>query len=210
MAKAVAVQINRTNVLISNPFYAACCQEQVVLCPQDRSSRKLPREAPTPTGKRLNQQKGKQAMEHKIVSLPAFTVVGMKYRGKNEHDEIPQLWGQFVPRIPEIQDRNPDPATYGVMSNFDEATGEFDYVAALHVNSASVLPEGMVSVDIPAARYVVFTCTLPALSSTYRQIHQWLPQSRYEHAGTPEYEYYGEHFDPENPDSPMSVYIPIR
>ena len=42
-------------------------------------------------------------MEHQIVNKPGFTVVGMKYRGKNEHDEIKQLWGQFVPRIREIQ-----------------------------------------------------------------------------------------------------------
>jgi AraC family transcriptional regulator len=110
-------------------------------------------------------------MEHRIVSKPAFTVVGMKYRGKNEHDEIPQLWGQFVPRIGEIQHRTPDPATYGVMFNYDEATGEFDCVAALTVSSASDLPEGMVSVEMPAAQYAVFTCTLPTLSATYRQIH---------------------------------------
>lgn len=148
-------------------------------------------------------------MEHQIVSKPAFTVVGMKYRGKNEHNEITQLWGQFVPRIREIRNRNPDPATYGVMYDYDEETGEFDYVAALHVNSASDLPEAMVSVEIPAARYAVFACTLPTLSPTYRQIHPWLAQSEYEHAGTPEYEYYGEDFDPEDPNSPMSVYIPV-
>lgn len=149
-------------------------------------------------------------MEHEIVSKPAFTVVGMHYRGKNEQDEIPQLWGQFVPRIPEIQHRNPDPATYGVMYGYEEATGEFDYVAALHVNSASDLPEGMVSVEIPAARYALFTCTLPTLSATYRQIHPWLAQSEYEHAGAPEFEYYGEDFDPEDSNSPMGVYIPIK
>ena len=149
-------------------------------------------------------------MEHQIVSKPAFTVVGMKYRGKNEHDEIPQLWGQFVPRIPEIRHRNPDPATYGVMYGYDEETGEFDYVAALHVNSAADLPEGMVSVEIPAAQYVVFTCTLPTLSPTYRQVHPWLAQSEYEHAGTPEFEFYGQDFDPGDPNSPMSVYIPVK
>jgi AraC family transcriptional regulator len=149
-------------------------------------------------------------MEHQIVSKSAFTVVGMKYRGKNEHDEIPQLWVQFVPRIQEIVDRNPDPATYGVMYDYDEATGDFDYVAALHVNSASDLPEGMVSVEIPEAQYAVFTCTLPTLGRTYRQIHQWLDQSEHEHAGTPEFEYYGESFDPENLESQMSVYIPIK
>jgi AraC family transcriptional regulator len=96
------------------------------------------------------------------------------------------------------------------MSNYDEATGEFDDVAALHVSNASDLPEGMVGVEVPAARYAVFTCTLPTLSPIYRQIQEWLPQSEYEHAGTPEFEYYGEGFDPEDPNSPMSVYIPVK
>lgn len=149
-------------------------------------------------------------MEHQIVSKPAFTVVGMRYRGKNEHDEIAQLWGQFVPRIQEIQDRNPDPATYGVMYDYDETTGEFDYVAALYVDSASDVPEGMVSVEVPEAQYAVFTSTLPDLGQTYQKIHQWLEGSEYEHAPTPEFEYYGEHFDPEDPGSTMSIYIPLK
>jgi AraC family transcriptional regulator len=149
-------------------------------------------------------------MEPQIVNKPAFIAVGMLYRGKNEQNEIPQLWGRFVPRIPEIQHRNPDPATYGVMYDYDEATGESAYVAALHVGSASDLPEGMVSVEIPAAQYAVFTCTLPTIGPTYEKIHQWLPQSPYEHAGTPEFEYYGADFDPENASSPMSVYIPVK
>ena len=149
-------------------------------------------------------------MEYKIVTKPAFTVVGLRYRGKNEHDEIKQMWGQFGPRIQEIQHRNPDPATYGVMYGYDEATGEFDYVAALHVDSASDLPERMVSIEISEAQYAVFTCTLPTLGPTYQAIHQWLEQSEYAHAGTPEFEYYGEDFDPENLDSLMSVYIPVK
>ena len=28
--------------------------------------------------------------EPKTLTKPAFTVIGMKYRGKNEHGEIPQ------------------------------------------------------------------------------------------------------------------------
>ena len=38
-------------------------------------------------------------MEPKLVHLPAFTVVGMKYRGKNEQNEIPQMWGRFIPPL---------------------------------------------------------------------------------------------------------------
>ena len=42
-------------------------------------------------------------MEPKIVSMPAFTVVGVKYRGKNENNEIKQMWQSFGPRMLEIQ-----------------------------------------------------------------------------------------------------------
>jgi predicted transcriptional regulator YdeE len=36
--------------------------------------------------------------EPKIVSKPAFTIVGLKYRGKNEGNEIPALWQTFMAR----------------------------------------------------------------------------------------------------------------
>ncbi len=44
-------------------------------------------------------------MERKIESRPAFRVVGMKYRGKNEQDEIPGLWRAFAARVAEVQNR---------------------------------------------------------------------------------------------------------
>jgi hypothetical protein len=41
---------------------------------------------------KLKSQKTRRiAMKPKIVSRAAFTVVGMKYHGKNENNEIPQL-----------------------------------------------------------------------------------------------------------------------
>ena len=149
-------------------------------------------------------------MEPKIVSLPAFTVVGLKYRGKNEQNEIPQLWGQFVPCIGEIQHRTTDLATYGVMSNYDEATGEFDYVASLTVERAADLPAGMVGVEVPAARYAVLDCTLPTIGAAYEQIRAWVDRSEYERAPTPDFEYYGPGFSPEDPNSVMSLYLPIK
>ena len=38
-----------------------------------------------------------------LTSRQAFTVVGMKYRGKNEHNEIAQMWQVFIPRVEEIE-----------------------------------------------------------------------------------------------------------
>ena len=101
--------------------------------------------------------------EPKITSKPAFSVIGMKYRGKNEHDEIPQLWGKFMAREGEIKDKLDPQICYGVEDNHDEVSGEFDYVAAFEVGKDAEVPEGMVKWDVPAQTYAAFTCTLPTI-----------------------------------------------
>jgi AraC family transcriptional regulator len=150
-------------------------------------------------------------MEPKIESRPAFRVVGMKYRGKNEQNEIPQLWGEFAARVAEVQNRVEAHGTYGVVGNFVEETGEFDYVAGLNVDPAAEVPEGMVSWDVPAQTYAVFSCTLPTIGDTIKHIHEtWLPASGHRHAGGPELELYDGKFNPHDPDSLMYIYIPIE
>ena len=150
-------------------------------------------------------------MEPKIVSRASFTVVGMKYSGKNENNEIPQLWGEFGPRMGEIkQVANPHLA-YGVCDNFDKSSGEFSYIAGFEVDSIAEIPEGMVSWDIPEGEYAVFTCALPTLGETYQHAyHTWLRESGYQRAPGPEFELYDESFDPKDPSSEMDVYIPIK
>ena len=79
-------------------------------------------------------------MEPKIVKRAAFTVVGMKYHGKNENNDIPQMWGQFGSRVPEIKHRVDPHVAYGVCDNFDESSGEFDYIAGFEVDSTADIP----------------------------------------------------------------------
>jgi AraC family transcriptional regulator len=148
-------------------------------------------------------------MEPKIVSKPAFTAVGIKYRGKNEHNEIPALWdNQFLPRVEEIQHRLTPPASYGIMDNYDSASGEFDYLAGVEVDDATGVPPGMISWHVPAQTYAVFTTKLATLMATFDQIHAWLPSSGYQRADGPEFELYDENFMGD--DSDMYVCIPIK
>lgn len=104
--------------------------------------------------------------EPKIVTKPAFTIIGMKYRGKNEHEEIPQ-WGEFMPRAGEIKDKLKPDICYGFCDNYDDANGEFDYVAAFEIGGETEAPDGMVKWDVPAQTYAVFTCTLPTIREAY-------------------------------------------
>ena len=147
-------------------------------------------------------------MEPEIKSKPAFTVVGMKYRGRNENNEIPMLWGEFGPMIGKI--KNVVGLAYGVMDNYDEKSGEFDYIAGIEVGKAEDIPEGMIHVDVPENTYAVFTCTLPTLRKTFTYIQEtWMPQSDYKRADGPEFELYERNFNPYDENSKLYVYIPV-
>jgi AraC family transcriptional regulator len=147
----------------------------------------------------------------KIVERGAFTVVGLKYRGKNENNEIPQLWRVLGPRTGEIENLADDTAAYGISANMDKESGEFDYIAGFEVSSTEGLPEGMVAFEVPGDRYAVFATTLPKIGETFHNAYEtWLPQAGHQLTGGPEFELYDEQFDPQDPDSEFDLYIPIK
>lgn len=146
-----------------------------------------------------------------IVEKPAFSVVGLQYRGTNENDEIAQMWNDLVPRIREIEFAAPSMVSYGIITEFDNSTNEMEYVAGVEAEDVSDVPEGMVHVEVPAQTYAVFSTTLPALHDTITQIYdEWLPDSDYERADGPEFELYDENFDPNDEDSELYLYVPIE
>jgi AraC family transcriptional regulator len=150
-------------------------------------------------------------MEPKIVEKSGFTVVGLKYRGKNENNEIPRLWQVLGPRTAEIKDRVDDYVAYGISANVDKSTGEFDYIAGFEVSPTQELPEGMVSFEVPGSKYAVFSTTLPKIGETFNNAyHTWMPESGYQPTGGPEFEVYDERFDPQDPDSLFDLYIPVK
>ncbi len=149
-------------------------------------------------------------MEPKMVHKPAFTVIGMKIRTRNEHGEVPRLWYEFVPRFAEVKNVTNRNEAFGVLDNFDPETREVDYLAGLEVGDVEEIPKGMTSLKIHAQKYAVFTTTLPGLMDTLRKIHtEWLPQSGFEHTAGPDLEVYDRDFDPQDETSKMYVYIPV-
>ena len=149
-------------------------------------------------------------MDVQIKNKPAFTVVGLKYHGKNENNEIPQIWGEMQPRWGEISARVNPQDTYGVCGNLEE-DGSFSYVAGVEVSVAEDIPAGMESWEVPAGQYAVFPCTLKTIGETYKDAFEtWLPSSKYDHHPTPDFEFYDASFDPEDFESLLYIYIPIK
>ncbi len=149
-------------------------------------------------------------VEVKIVSRPAFTVAGMLYRGNNSNNEIPQLWEQFGPKMGILPHRVDAQTCYGVCDAFDEEAKVFDYIAGCEVKPGEQMPKGIVTRAIPAQTYAVFTTTLPEIQATMGYIYgTWMPSSEYKRGDGPEFELYGEDFDPDDPASRLYIYVPV-
>lgn len=148
-------------------------------------------------------------MEPRIVNRPAFAVLGLQVHARAGAQDAAAAWEALMPRAGEIAARGSN--AYGVLDNFDLAQGTFDYLAGFAVEGEPPPPPGMSLWHIPAQTYAVFTCSLPTLMQAIHQANQvWLPASGFRRAAGPEFERYGEAFDPSDPASPMEVFLPIE
>ena len=150
-------------------------------------------------------------MEPRIVTKATFTVIGLKYHGKNAEGEISELWPRFLQRVGEIEHLIKPEIAYGVCGPMEE-DGSFDYVAGFEVESAADIPAGMVKWAVPEQTYVVFPCTLEKIGETYSFISQsWLPDSDYEWGDGPDFELYDETFSPDDEGSgKLYIYVPVK
>jgi AraC family transcriptional regulator len=150
-------------------------------------------------------------MEHRIVTLPSFTVVGVDHLVRGSSDGIGQLWQRFIPREHEIAGRT-EPAAYGICSVLPD--GSVRYVAGLPVSCDASLPDGMVKFEVPAQTYVVFTHrgTVAQIGDSFQAIHtRLLAKLGLRATAGVEFERYDTRFTgPDDAASETDLYIPIE
>lgn len=150
-------------------------------------------------------------MEPKIVTHSRFEVIGMQIRTTPMSPEIPALWPRFVSRIPEIEPILEPHVGYGVMEMVPGKVAGLHYLAAVSVSSAAHVPEGMISMAIPAGQYAVFDFPLSDTGSAFGFIFEtWLPSLGLSQPESPFFERYNEDFNPGDPASRVEVHIPLR
>jgi predicted transcriptional regulator YdeE len=154
----------------------------------------------------INYDKENKPMEPQIIKKPAFDVVGLLYKGKNENNDISRVWDQFLPRVDEINHKAPD--AFGVCGEM-EPDGSFQYLAGFQVSEVAGLPDRMTHWTVPEQSYAAFPCTLQTIRDTFDHAYQdWLPQSDYQRADGPDFEFYPPEFDA-NAGTGMFIYLPV-
>ena len=160
--------------------------------------------------------KERMPMEPKILTKEAFKIIGMRYFGENKNKEITQLWDVFLPRMESIKSRINHTISYGICYPVEGKDNDaaFEYIAAVEVADLDDIPAEMVGKTIPTQKYAVFTHkgSVDKVLETYQAIYAvWQPKSGYELIKAPDFEYYDERFNPDNPEaSELDIYIPIK
>jgi AraC family transcriptional regulator len=157
-----------------------------------------------------------------LQSWPAQRVVGLRTRffgvdsdKNNLARKLPPLWDAFLARLGDIHDRalGQGKPAYGVLRPVDDRSEQLEYLACVPVTGTAATPPGMVSLNLPAARYACFTHRGPvaALDHTVNYAYSsWLLASGEQHDGGWDIEVYGEHYHPTDANSVIHYAMPIQ
>lgn len=155
------------------------------------------------------------AMEPKMIERPAFTVVGLSRMFTPETTrQIPQMWGEFVPRMGEIAATNPREC-YGLCVPLEKTAEDqpcFIYACALETAPEAPVPAEFARFEVPAARYAVFTFEdhISRIGAFLDKVFgEWFPATGLPRVSAPEFEFYDERFDGGTGHGQVDYYIPV-
>jgi AraC family transcriptional regulator len=145
-------------------------------------------------------------------NLKTLRIAGLSERYTSETcANIPAQWQRFAPHLGHIPGQVGRTA-YGVICNSDDA-GNTEYICGVEVSDFSRLPAEFSRIRIPEHRYAVFAHRdhIAAIRRTWFTIwNKWLPESGHQVAEAPEFERYGEEFDPRTGTGGLEIWIPIQ
>lgn len=153
----------------------------------------------------------------RIVQLKEKNLVGCRLQMSIAVNKTAQLWGQFGPRIKELNNRVNDAKIS--LQIYDSAYFEsfsphnaFEKWALVEVTDFDAIPAGLETLILKEGLYAVFDYIgSSADQSIYQYIFwEWLPNSEYQIADRPHFEVLGEKYRNNDPNSEEEIWIPIK
>jgi predicted transcriptional regulator YdeE len=151
---------------------------------------------------------------------PGFTVVGLAVRTTNQTEDggngfIPQMWQRAMQQgalesIPHRADNN---ITVVYTNYTSDNNADYTYVLGVRVSSVDKVPDGMMTVNVPAGKYAVVESdqgSLPeVLPKVWRRINT-MPAAELggQRAFKADYEIYPEGFDWQN--AQIQIYLGLK
>jgi AraC family transcriptional regulator len=196
----------------SHEAFTRAFREQFGLTPESlRARRRLDNLALTEPIK-MNETLLAKLDPPRLETSRALLIAGLRERYDCDSSKnIPALWQRIGPHIGHIPGQRGHVA-YGVCCNADD-DGNFDYIAGVEVAGFTDLPPEFARLRIPAQRYAIFAHRdhVSSIRRTMTTIwNKWLPESGHEVADAPQFERYGEAFDPRSGMGGIEIWVPLK
>jgi predicted transcriptional regulator YdeE len=154
-----------------------------------------------------------EKMKIPIKNMPAMKLVGLCYRGRNEHNEISDTWTTFNQRTNEITNSTGE-AAYGVCSirrDCRRASSNTGACCGIGLSEHTCRHDQTRAGTMQAAVFE-HRGSYETLARTYTSIYQkWLPEAGWQPLKKGlDIEVYTDAFKDFAPDSLMYIYVPIQ
>ena len=152
-------------------------------------------------------------MDYDIVHVAAKSMAGVRARTKNSDPEmvttIAKLWQHFTFEGVHLTiPHQVDVTLYSLYTNYEsDETGEYDVIAACEVSAVNDMPDGVVTLTIPAGSYARFTVTgqeEDAVFQCWQQIWKMPLNRKY----SCDFELYTMHAD--SSEKKVEIYIALK
>jgi predicted transcriptional regulator YdeE len=160
-------------------------------------------------------------MEPTLTTLAEAKVIGVELRTSNAREanpataQIPGLWRRFLEEnlMVKIPSRKEAGVILGVYTNYEsDHTGMYSLVLSAEVASLGSVPQGLVGLTIPAARYLVFPARGPipdAIVHTWQKVWSYFSSSsEYQRAYTVDFERHEWNADAQKPE--VDIHIAVK
>ena len=163
----------------------------------------------------LHHLQNELSMEPEIITREAVKLVGIAQQYDNADLSLPKLWSAFRPYRDLITNRVGD-EWFGIYEAYEEAGDNdvtFSYICMAPVDSFDVVPEGMITRELPEQMYAKFLHRgeITTLDQTLKYIWgSWLPKSNFEYVEKPDFELYPDGYSSSDPTSVIALHIPVK
>ena len=156
-------------------------------------------------------------MNPRIEKLEEKKLIGQNIKMSLADNKTGLLWGQFAPRIKEIQNKSSEdkismqiyPPLYYKQFNPGH---EFEKWATVEVKDFEKIPNGMESFILKEGLYAVFDYKGSSSDNSIFQyiFSEWIPNSKYVVDNRPHFEVLGSKYKNNDPNSEEEIWIPIK
>jgi predicted transcriptional regulator YdeE len=138
-------------------------------------------------------------MTQKTITKESFHIIGIKMKTSNQSamQDISQIWNKFFSE--DIKNKIPNKLSEDIFAVYTEYEGDYtkpySYILGCSVSSLDSIPDGMVGMTIPSARYEIFIAKgkMPdKVVETWQ--HIWQPEIDAKRSYKTDFEIYGDKY----------------